>query len=148
MNEKWSTFSNFCLISKILWWFLYMLIALSAGSIILQIEPTIYEFSLIFSFCCILKKKNLVPLILKYPQIWCFLHYPQELFCLWIFFSQKRGWKFFQKTFVILLISNVSKYFLCSFLYNLLQEFLSFLDFFKDLVDFFLNRVFLNMNFS
>ena len=54
-------------------------------------------------------------------------------------FSEKRGWMFFQKALlsVILLTSNVSKYFLRSFLYNLLQKFLCFLYFFRDSIVFF-----------
>ena len=48
LNEIWSTFSNFSFMSKILGWFLYLLIALSTGSIILELESIIYEFSLIF----------------------------------------------------------------------------------------------------
>ena len=102
------------------------------------------------SFCCILKKNCSVPLILKYRQIECFLQYFQELFCLQMLSSQKRGWMFFKKALlsVILLTFNVSRYFLSSFLWYLLQKILCFYYFFKDSVVFFLwNRVFLNVIF-
>ena len=59
-----------------------MLIVLSTGSAILKLESTIYEFSLIFRVLLHFEKNWSVPLILKYHQIGCFLHYPRELFCL------------------------------------------------------------------
>ena len=70
-------------------WFLYVFIALSIGSVILELE-SIYEFLLIFRVLFHFEKKWSVPMILKYHQIGLFRHYPQELFCLWFFFFQKK----------------------------------------------------------
>ena len=55
------------------------------------------------------------------------------------FLFSERGWMFYQKALlsVILLTSNLSKYFLRSFWYILLQKFLCFLYFFKDSIVFF-----------
>ena len=78
-------------------WSLHMLIALSTGSVILALESTIHEFSLIFRVFVAFWKKCPVPLILKYHQIGCFLHSPQELFCLRIFSFQKKEVRCFSK---------------------------------------------------
>ena len=67
-------------------WFLYVLTALSTGSVLLELESTIYHRV----FVVFLKKKISVFLMLKYHQIWCFLHYSQKLFCLQIFSSQEK----------------------------------------------------------
>ena len=98
LNRKWSIFSNFCLINKMLG-----VIFKCINCLLYRISNTrtriqnIGVFVNIQRFCYILKKKCSVLLILMYHQIGCFLHYLQELFCLQIFSFQKKEVGYFPK---------------------------------------------------
>ena len=59
----------------------YVFIHLSTHSVILEWESAIYKFSLIFRVFAAFRKKLFASSDTNYHQIWCFLHYPQELFC-------------------------------------------------------------------
>ena len=132
LNEELTTFSNFSLISKMMSWILYVLIALTTGSLILELESSIYEFTLIFSVFVAFWKKIFSFSDTKVTSDIMFSSlFSRIIFFANFLFSGKRGWMFFQKALLstVLLTSNVSKYFLRTFLYNLLQMFLCFLYF-------------------
>ena len=89
-------------------WFLYVFIALSIGSVILELE-SIYEFSLIFRvFVAFWKKKKISSYDTKVSsdRIISSLSSRVILFVNFLF-SEKGGWMFFQKAFSYLIYQNI-----------------------------------------
>ena len=73
-------------------WSLHMLIALSTGSVILALESTIHEFSLIFRVFVAFWKKCPVPLILQVSSDRMFSSLSSRVILFANFlFSEKRG---------------------------------------------------------
>ena len=87
--------------------FLFVLIALSTGSVILELRSTIYEFSLIFTVFVAFWKKLFSSCD---TTLFCSLSSKIILFANLVF-SEKIGWIFFQKTLlsVIVLTRRVTR---------------------------------------
>ena len=88
-------------------WFLYVFIALSIGSVILELE-SIYEFSLIFRVFVAFWKKKISSYDTKVSsdRIISSLSSRVILFVNFLF-SEKGGWMFFQKAFSYLIYQNI-----------------------------------------
>ena len=101
---------------------LYVLIVLSTGSVILKLESTIYEFSLIFRVFVAFWKKLVSSSDTKVSSDRMFSSLSSRVILFANFlFSEKRVWMFFQKALlsVTLLTYDVSKLpFSCLFFLN------------------------------